>query len=755
MREQMERHRTNPVCASCHQVMDPIGFALENFDLVGAWRTKDAAACRSTPPTCWPTARKWTAWSRCGGRCVRRPDVFVQTLTEKLMVYALGRGLTSEDMPAGQKGRTGRGAEGVSFLSRDPGHRRQRAVPDADEGCGSGGLELASRTGHSYVHHQDVTATADVSSGLGRDGRAAAARRDGAGGDRARTDRGHAAVRGSASSTFRTAPTWRRGRPRPPAPASSCRPRWRRSSRSRTQMVVVSNLKRAGGQAEMHAAAASGWLSGAIPKRTEAEDLACGTSIDQVLAQQIGQSSPFPVARVRHRRLHRLRRRMHAGLQLRLSRRDRLGVADDAAADGDQSARARSSGCLATAASTRSAAATCVRTAASSTASSNDMRALQTRLGAHDRARVDTYLQDVREIERRIQRNEAQQRADVTFEKPLGIPDSFEAHTALMTDLLALAYQTELTHVFTFMMSREGSQRTFGPIGVTDPWHVDSHHGDKAEKVAQQRQDQRVLSADGRRVCSRSCGRTPDGDGSILDHSLIFYGSGMANSNVHATDPLPMVAVGGGARPRQPPHRPAEGNADRQPLADGGESVRQPEQKTSARARAQSSCSDETARIAVAFVRVPDRRRWQRAGAQTRPARRCLGWHYAASPGRPRRRSRGRRAADSLRRRRQRGEPLWRDAAFARRAARARRSHRRAAQGRRQRQDRRGHAARGADAADARRANRRRGVAEGAASPPAPTSTRARPAPERRPRSGPRPATAPTRCACWPRPAPI
>ena len=112
------------------------------------------------------------------------------------------------------------------------------------------------------------------------------------------------------------------------------------------------------------------------------------------------------------------------------------------------------------------------------------MRALQTRLGAHDRARVDTYLQDVREIERRIQRNEAQQRADVTFEKPLGIPDSFEAHTALMTDLLALAYQTELTHVFTFMMSREGSQRTFGTIGVPEPWHVTSHHGDKAEKVA-------------------------------------------------------------------------------------------------------------------------------------------------------------------------------------------------------------------------------------------------------------------------------
>src|SRR6185503_21082780 len=166
----------------------------------------------------------------------------------------------------------------------------------------------------------------------------------------------------------------------------------------------------------------------------------------------------------------------------------------------------------------------------------NDMRALQTRLGAHDRARVDTYLEDVREIERRIQRNEVQQRADVTIDKPLGIPDAFEAHVAMMTDLMTVAVQAELTHVVTFMMSREGSQRTFSPIGVSDPWHVVSHHGEKAEKIAS--------NAKINVYCLQMVARfleklraTPDGDGSILDHSLIFYGSGMANSNVHATDP--------------------------------------------------------------------------------------------------------------------------------------------------------------------------------------------------------------------------
>jgi hypothetical protein len=309
------------------------------------------------------------------------------------------------------------------------------------------------------------------------------------------------------------------------------------------QMVVISNLKRAGGQAEMHAAAASGWLSGAVPKRTEAEDLACGTSIDQVLAQQVGQSSPFPSLEFGTEDFTGYVGGCTPGyscayhdaiawasptrpLPMEINPR---GAFERLFGDGGSDAQRRAhlredrsilDGIL------------------------NDMKALQTRLGAHDRARVDTYVQDVREIERRIQRNEAQHRADVTFEKPLGIPESFEAHSALMTDLLALAYQTELTHIFTFMMSREGSQRTFGAIGVPEPWHVTSHHGDKAEKVAH--------NAKINVYCLQMVGRLleklqalPDGDGSVLDHSLIFYGSGMANSNVHATDPLPMMAVGG------------------------------------------------------------------------------------------------------------------------------------------------------------------------------------------------------------------
>ena len=310
-------------------------------------------------------------------------------------------------------------------------------------------------------------------------------------------------------------------------------------------LVVVSNLRRAGGQAEMHAAAASGWLSGAIPKRTEAEDFACGTTIDQVLARKIGQSSPFP--------------------SLEFATEDFTGYVGGctpgySCAYHDSIAWASPTTPLPMEINPRVAFERMFGDGGSETERRhnlredrsildgvlNEMRALQARLGARDRARVANYLDDVREIERRIQRSEAQQRADVTMVKPLGIPDSFEAHCALMADLIAVGLQAELTNVFTFMMSREGSQRTFSNIGISDPWHVTSHHGDKPEKIANNAKINVFCLQTFARLLEK-LKATSDGDGTMLDHSLIFYGSGMANSNVHATDPLPMVAVGGGA----------------------------------------------------------------------------------------------------------------------------------------------------------------------------------------------------------------
>ncbi len=310
-------------------------------------------------------------------------------------------------------------------------------------------------------------------------------------------------------------------------------------------MVVISNLRRAGGQAEMHAAAASGWLSGAIPKRTEAEDFACGTTIDQVLARKIGQSSPFP--------------------SLEFATEDFTGYVGGctpgySCAYHDSIAWASPTTPLPMEINPRVAFERLFGDGGSEAERQHklreeksvldgvlsEMRALQARLGAQDRARVANYLEDVREIERRIQRSEAQQRADVTMVKPLGIPESFGEHCGLMTDLIAVALQTELTRVFTFMLSREGSQRTFSQIGISDPWHVTSHHGDKPEKVASNAKIN-IFCLQVFAGLLEKLRSMPDGDGTMLDHSLIFYGSGMANSNIHATDPLPMVAVGGGA----------------------------------------------------------------------------------------------------------------------------------------------------------------------------------------------------------------
>jgi hypothetical protein len=115
MREQMERHRTNPVCANCHQVMDPIGFALENFDLVGAWRTRDANGLPLNTADALTDGTKIDGVVSLREALVRRPDVFVRTLTEKLMVYALGRGLTYEDMPEVRKVVRGAAQKGYRF----------------------------------------------------------------------------------------------------------------------------------------------------------------------------------------------------------------------------------------------------------------------------------------------------------------------------------------------------------------------------------------------------------------------------------------------------------------------------------------------------------------------------------------------------------------------------------------------------------------------------------------------------------------
>ena len=175
----------------------------------------------------------------------------------------------------------------------------------------------------------------------------------------------------------------------------------------------------------------------------------------------------------------------------------------------------------------------------------DDAKDLQRGLGERDRSRLGDYLDNIREIERRIQRTEERSGSQAAAEAPIGTPESFEEHVGLMFELAAAAFQTDITRVFTFMMSRELSQRTYPQIGVTEQHHSVSHHLNNPEKMAQ------VVKINTYYVRMyakflEKLRSTPDGDGSILDHCLLAYGAGMADSNGHTTDPLPMILTGGG-----------------------------------------------------------------------------------------------------------------------------------------------------------------------------------------------------------------
>ena len=174
-------------------------------------------------------------------------------------------------------------------------------------------------------------------------------------------------------------------------------------------------------------------------------------------------------------------------------------------------------------------------------------RYLSRQLGSTDQAKLDQYLEAVRDIERRIQMVEAQSERELpVVDQPAGIPDTFGEHTKMMFDLLALAYETDLTRVATFMMGREITGRTYAEIGVPDAHHPISHHQRdpvKLEKLMKINLYHAELFAE---FIAR-LNSTPDGDGTLLDHSMIVYGAGMADSNSHYSGNLPILLAGGAA----------------------------------------------------------------------------------------------------------------------------------------------------------------------------------------------------------------
>jgi hypothetical protein len=312
----------------------------------------------------------------------------------------------------------------------------------------------------------------------------------------------------------------------------------------RDSLVVVSNLVRAE-VASNHAVSAACWLTGVAPRRTDGPDFRAGISVDQLVAGAIGQDTTFPSLEVATEDFTGLVGACDPGyscaymntlnwqtpttpLPMEINPRavfDRMFGGGGSAPE--RLARMRTDRSLLDFVA-------------------DDLRQLETGLGASDRARLGEYLGYVREVERRIQRAEQQVNAqpDVPAQ-PVGVPEAYVEHVSLMFDLLALAWQADLTRVFTFMMAREVSQKTYPEIGVTEPHHSISHHGNRPEAITGHAR----LNAYHVGMFAKFIERlraTPDGDGSLLDHSVIVYGSGMSDGNGHTGSPLPHVVLGSG-----------------------------------------------------------------------------------------------------------------------------------------------------------------------------------------------------------------
>jgi len=177
---------------------------------------------------------------------------------------------------------------------------------------------------------------------------------------------------------------------------------------------------------------------------------------------------------------------------------------------------------------------------------SQESAGLKRRVGAEDRVMLNEYLETIREIERRVQKMEQSDLSKLDLpDAPAGIPNSFDEHLNLMFDLVALAYQANLTRVFSMMMAAEVSNQTYNHVGVADAFHPLSHHQNDRAKMDRLVKIQTYHSSAFAKFLAKLA-TMPDGDGNVLDHSIILYGSNMSNSNAHNEFPLPAAVIGGG-----------------------------------------------------------------------------------------------------------------------------------------------------------------------------------------------------------------
>ncbi len=316
----------------------------------------------------------------------------------------------------------------------------------------------------------------------------------------------------------------------------------------RDSINVVSGLgNRAADTSAVHSLSPTTWLSGVRPKPTQGIDAYAGVTADQIAAQHIGQDTLLPsleVATEDHSALLGACDRDYGCIYMNtLSWRTPTTPLPMEINPRKVFERLFGQGSTAEIRAARNAEDRSILDEITEEASS-----LQRNLGGRDRNMVNDYLESIREMERRIQKaGDQQARVDLKLpEEPVGIPYNFEDHINLMYDLLVLAYQADVTRVFTFMVAREESNKTYPQIGVHDGHHATSHHQNRPEKIEKLVKIQHYHIGLFAKFLEKMRS-TPDGDGSLLDHSILLFGSNMSNSNVHNHFPLPALTAGNGA----------------------------------------------------------------------------------------------------------------------------------------------------------------------------------------------------------------
>ena len=292
-----------------------------------------------------------------------------------------------------------------------------------------------------------------------------------------------------------------------------------------------------------HAATVAPWLSGAIPKKTFAEDVYSGETVDQVIARKVGQETPLP--------------------SLELATEDFTGYVGGC--DTQYSCQYMNTISWSSATTpvpmeinprvvfermfgrpgTREQRLRRMERDKSILDSlTDDVNELRNGLGARDTTRLNEYLEHVREVERRIQVAEKKAETSITADAPVGIPEAWEEHARLMYELMALAYAADITRVVTFMKAKDASMLSYTNLGIAEPHHGMTHNlgvPGNPENLVKIHTFHVSLFAE---FLERMKG-TPDGDGTLLDHTLILYGSGMSEASVHSRLSIPTLLAGG------------------------------------------------------------------------------------------------------------------------------------------------------------------------------------------------------------------